>query len=288
MPTTNQFDLSLFQSTAHYYGQYRPTYPAQLFKDIIQRFGLSDSWQGSGALLDLGCGTGELALPLVTYFEQIYAWDPDPDMLVETRRNARAALTPRQLRKLKTVQKSSYNLATATEKTFKAGGVGLRLVTIGQSLHWMDQALALRQLRPLIQAAPTNGLVIVSGESDAKQNALSAQKDALILATVQNYLGPKRRAGALYYSPTKTSYHDLLLETGYSNPQVSRYEYVTPHSIDQVVGYIFSLSWASKYQLGDNAVAFEVELRAGLAKLLAEAGVERFEDRVVFNCWMAN
>jgi tRNA/tmRNA/rRNA uracil-C5-methylase (TrmA/RlmC/RlmD family) len=34
-------------------------------------------------LLDLGCGTGQLALPLAKYFEEVIGMDPEPEMIVE-------------------------------------------------------------------------------------------------------------------------------------------------------------------------------------------------------------
>ena len=48
----------LFKSTAPFYVRYRPVYPAALFAHIVERFGLN----GSGRLLDLGCGPGNLTM----------------------------------------------------------------------------------------------------------------------------------------------------------------------------------------------------------------------------------
>ena len=76
---------SLFRGTAWYYARYRPEYPQALFQRLIERLHLN----GSGHLVDLGCGTGELAIPLHNCFEGVYAVDEDADMLMEGKRKAK-------------------------------------------------------------------------------------------------------------------------------------------------------------------------------------------------------
>lgn len=75
----------LFKGTAEYYAKYRAPYPAELFCDIVQNFGLD----GQGKLLDLSCGTGEIAIPLAGYFEKVLAIDPEQQMLDEGHVKAR-------------------------------------------------------------------------------------------------------------------------------------------------------------------------------------------------------
>ncbi len=77
----------LFKGTAWYYARYRPGYPGPFFDHLAARFGLD----GTGRLLDLGCGTGQLALPLAGRFEGVVGMDPEPEMLAEAAARARAA-----------------------------------------------------------------------------------------------------------------------------------------------------------------------------------------------------
>src|SRR5205085_5207244 len=51
-----------FAGTAANYARYRPGYPVPLFERIVAAFRLD----GTGRLLDVGCGTGKLALPLAS------------------------------------------------------------------------------------------------------------------------------------------------------------------------------------------------------------------------------
>jgi hypothetical protein len=46
-------------------------------------------------------------------------------------------------------------------------------------------------------------------------------------------------------------------------------------SIDQIIGYLFSTSYASKSVLGDRAPAFEEDLREALSRLSADGWFEK-------------
>jgi SAM-dependent methyltransferase len=64
----------LFTGTAWHYARYRPGYPQVFFDDVVQRFHLD----GTGRLLDLGCGTGQLTLPLAEHVTEAVGMDPSP------------------------------------------------------------------------------------------------------------------------------------------------------------------------------------------------------------------
>ena len=51
----------LFEGAAAYYARYRPKYPMAMFDRLVDRFDLGTL----SSVLDLGCGTGQLALPLL-------------------------------------------------------------------------------------------------------------------------------------------------------------------------------------------------------------------------------
>ncbi|OGM59225.1 hypothetical protein A2955_04515 [Candidatus Woesebacteria bacterium RIFCSPLOWO2_01_FULL_37_19] len=79
------YQEDIFKGTAWYYARYRPKYPQELFKYLVIRFNLGSN----GILLDLGCGTGELTIPLARYFEDVIAFDPNEEMLNEAKRKAK-------------------------------------------------------------------------------------------------------------------------------------------------------------------------------------------------------
>lgn len=81
---------NLFRTTASYYARSRAGYPDAFFRHIIARFALD----GTQRLLDLGCGTGQLTLPLAASVAAAIGIDPEPEMLAEAEMAAtRAGIT---------------------------------------------------------------------------------------------------------------------------------------------------------------------------------------------------
>ena len=78
-----------FSGKAGYYARYRRGYPQEVFDTIISRFALTLSSE----ILDLGCGTGNVAIPLAERGFRIHAIDPESEMLLEALRCEAAAHT---------------------------------------------------------------------------------------------------------------------------------------------------------------------------------------------------
>ena len=76
------YDPAAFQGAAPYYASGRPPYSTRLRDLLARTFGLD----GSGRLLDVGCGPGTLALELAPLFDEVVGLDPEPGMLEEARR----------------------------------------------------------------------------------------------------------------------------------------------------------------------------------------------------------
>jgi ubiquinone/menaquinone biosynthesis C-methylase UbiE len=72
-----------FAGAAVAYARHRPPYPAALLDDLLARAAIAPG----GALLDLACGPGRVALDLAAAFETVWAIDLEPEM-VEVGRQA--------------------------------------------------------------------------------------------------------------------------------------------------------------------------------------------------------
>ena len=98
-------------------------------------FGLTPSSE----ILDLGCGTGNVAIPLAERGFPVYAVDPEPEMLAEGRRRSGAPDTCR----------ITWCIG-ADSSLADLGLPPLRLCPMGLSFHWMDREAVLRALDRMI------------------------------------------------------------------------------------------------------------------------------------------
>ncbi|MET0190794.1 MAG: class I SAM-dependent methyltransferase, partial [Pseudonocardia sediminis] len=118
-----EWDPTLYAGSAPFYPVGRVPYPPALAGRLAEVLGLD----GTGRLLDIGCGPGSLTLQLAPLFADVVGVDPDPDMLAEAARQASGAgighVSWRRLR----AEELPADVAAPT------------VVTFAQSFHWMDR-----------------------------------------------------------------------------------------------------------------------------------------------------
>ena len=253
---------SLFEGTAWHYARYRPGYPEAFFADVVARFHLD----GTGRLLDLGCGTGQLAIPLARHVGSAVGLDPEPEMLAEAATQAEAA----NVTNVTWVQGSSADLP---------GGLGrFRVVTMGRSFHWMDREQVLTALGGMVDA--DGGLVIVNDGCLVRPTTPWQQA----IEDVQpRFLPSDWRAGIPDVSHPEP--HEQLLARS-PFPRVDRkvHEFTRRWSIDHAIGYLYSTSVPLRRLLGDRRAAFE---RAVTDALLAIDASGEFDEPVALDVLFA-
>jgi SAM-dependent methyltransferase len=255
---TDDVEESVFHGeTASSYARYRRWYPLELIDDLARRF----SGDGRGRLLDLGCGTGHLLLPLARVFDRAVGMDPEPDMLREAARLAAES----GVRNVEWVRGASTDLPTLRLQLGR-----FDLVTIGTAFHFMDPPATLAALRDLIR--PGGGVVVAYNGSPMWLHPTPWSQ--AIRRVLESWLGPMH----------DTDFDDRGLRecesamAGLNYAHIERWEHVYESTIDLdfIVGHIYSA--LSPEQLSpEMRPTFERHLRQAVA---AVAPSERVTETV--------
>ena len=222
--------MSLFAGTAEWYARYRPGYPQELIEELAAAAGLD----GSGRLLDLGTGTGQLAVPLAPYVAEVVAADPEPEMLAQ-------------------LPAGIASVQARAEEVDETWGT-FKLVTIGRAFHWMDGHVVMNRL-----ARVTRQVALVG---DTIEQSVA---ESTLLAVAREFFGERPRMK----QPT-VKYDQALAASAFSNVQHITVETERTWTVDQLIGFAYSTSFASLVRVGDRREEFERELRARLQPSYSE------------------
>ena len=202
-----------FAGTVAYYDRYRLAYPERLIARVV---GLARLQPGD-AVLDLGCGTGMLAVSFARAGMAVTAMDPEPQMLDQARRNAQGAGVAMTF-----LQGSSEDI------TSEMGP--FRLVVMGRSFHWMDRAATLARLDAIVTQ---DGGVALFHDAHPPVDENGWFK---ILCDVQaRYRRSARQGGHKRYEP-------FLFASAFTEIDTLSVTIRQPMTADDIVGRAFSMS----------------------------------------------
>jgi SAM-dependent methyltransferase len=256
------YDPTIYAGAAAHYRRGRPPYSPELEAFLAEELGLD----GSGRLLDGGCGPGILTVRLAHLFEEAVGLDPDPAMLAEGRRVA----GERRIGNIRWVEARAEDLPEAAPGPY-------RTITFGQSFHWTDEARVAETLYDLLEPGGALALVVhtVDGRPAPPSPGPPPIPHAEIEALVQRYLGSGRRAGQ-GPAPVRTHrFEDVLVRTRFGEPR-SIFLPGVPDLLrdgESVLSGYFSFSWAAPHLFGDRVEEFGDEVRALLASRASEEGL---------------
>jgi SAM-dependent methyltransferase len=288
VPEGWEWDQTLYAGAAQYYLAGRMPYPAELGDVLAESLRLD----GTGRLLDVGCGPGSLTLLLALFFAASVGIDASSGMIAAARAQAeQAGLTSIDWRRMR-----------AEEIAAELGE--FRVVTFAQSFHWVDRLKVARLVRTVLE--PGGACVIVhatthQGAPGEHSLPLPRPPRAEIDLLVSDYLGSVRRAGrgTRAASPARgtldssaaaaggTFADAVFAEAGFAGPAplVIGGGSVAERDEDEVVASVFSLSYAAPHLFGADKARFEDDLRALLRRTAPDGRFGEERMHITLHVW---
>jgi SAM-dependent methyltransferase len=248
------FRRDLYRGTAGYYERFRHSYPDPLIADLVRRTGAS----GRGRLLDLACGTGQLAFALRDKFAEIWAVDQEPDMVAAVRSKSDAGADGGRM---VTVVSSAEDLDAPPGR--------FSLVVIGNAFHRLRRDLVAQHAYDWLAPA---GFIALCWSSGPGVGPLDWQLVfGSLLRRWQEALGASDRVPANWHVARQDRPDTVVLsEAGFD--VAGRFEFPVEHrwTVPELVGYARSLSVFPAPALADHSAAFEASLAEELDPFLVD------------------
>ena len=222
-------------------------------------------------VLDLGSGTGQIALKLAPHVSEVIAIDPQEEMLQEGKRLAAA-------RRLANIRWLSGDSAALSSMAVQIGDIDCTV--IARAFHWMNREQTLRDLYKIIRKDGGIAVIVDSGPLDDPE----IRWKEVTIQTVKLWLGKQRKAGTsgTYTHPLKR-HHEILSESDFHGLKSVSINIERTWTVERIIGYLYSTSYTSLPVLGDKREPFEADLRK---KLTGLEPTGRFKESVKVNIIM--
>jgi SAM-dependent methyltransferase len=238
------YRTDLYRGTAAFYDRYRPPYPDAPLEGLTGRVGVS----GTGRLLDLACGTGQISLPLAPRFAEVVAVDQEEEMVAYGRAKATAAGV------------ANVRWMAASAETVEAQGA-FELVTIGNAFHRLKREVVAERVFSWLQPGGALGLlwgdILARGDASWQRAMGDLFEEWLVRLDATDRL-PRGWEAAMDRQP----HEQVLSRAGFD--YVGNFEFVAEQTwtVRTLTGLVYSTSFLNRAVLGEQAPAFEAELSA--------------------------
>lgn len=209
---------------ARNYARYRRGYPPAVIDSLVRAFALNPS----DIAIDLGCGTGQLTLPLASTVRSVIGVDPEPDMLGLAADAARAG----DVRNVSWMLGFESDLATI-------GGLllpqSVGAITVATAIHWMNSRVLFRDARPLLRdgggiAIVTNGTPLWLQDTDWSR---------VLRSVLEEWTGRAVTSACGTDEAARDKYATELSAAGYMTSEV-RIAYDAELDLETLIGGLFS------------------------------------------------
>lgn len=256
MESDGVFRSDLYRGTAAYYDRFRPPYPEPLFDHLCREQPVS----GSGRLLDLACGTGQIAVPLSGSFSEVWAIDQETEFIEYGLAN--------------TKNRGITNVAwvTAPAEQVELDGP-FDLITIGNAFHRLNRQLVAKRMLSWLR--PGGAVALLWSDTPWHGPEPWQQSMADLLAAWTSKVGAAERVPAGWQEAMDRDPNDQVLRrAGFD--YVGKFEFTVTltWSVEALSGFVYSTSFLNREALGDKVTHFEQDL-AELLRSFEPTGIVR-------------
>ena len=239
---TTSAGSGLFAGNVAFYERYRLGYPDRLLRRVVALAGLKPG----DSVLDLGTGTGMLAIPFARLGMAVTAMDPEPAMLTA----AKAAAVGVRV---------DFRLGGSHDLTPDMGQ--FHLVAMGRSFHWMDRAATLAMLDAIVVPGGSVALFHDAHPPVEENRWFKTLYDvARKFGRNENEHGKERDGGHRRYEP-------YLFASAFTELDWLSVTIRQTLTVDDIIGRAFSMSTCSPGLLGAGLEAFTAALTDALRAL---------------------
>ena len=237
----------LFASAVTQYARYRPGYPAREVDRLADLVGLDRS----STVIDIGCGTGQLTIPLAERAGTVIAVDPLAEMLEA----GRARAVAQGLTNIRWLQGDSGAIESLVP-------LGAHLATFAASFHWTDRAEVLRSLDRML--GPGAHVVTINDDLD-----VAAEPDWVpaVGRLRDEFLGTDHTAGTDPWRKSPVSHRQIIEASPFAKVQSLHWEWERRLTVDEAVGLQFTYSYSTPAVFGPRAAEFASRARAAILAL---------------------
>jgi SAM-dependent methyltransferase len=241
-----RYGKDLFKGTAEYYDRFRPPYPPVLLDDLRARVPLA----GTGRLLDLACGTGQVAFALAADVAEVWAVDQEPESIEFGKRKAqRLEITNIQW------------IASAAEDVALEGAFDL--VAVGNAFHRLDRDAVARRL--VTHVSERGCVVLLWGGTPWHGDRRWQRVLDDTLERWRDAVGARDRVPDGWEQAMDRDPHEQVLRrAGLSYEGLFEVSLVERWTVESLIGFVYSTSFLNRAVLEHHVEAFENDLRRQL------------------------
>ncbi|HEY7100192.1 MAG TPA: methyltransferase domain-containing protein [Mycobacteriales bacterium] len=228
------------------YAEHRRGYPSPVVDLLVDALGLPRD----AFVLDLGCGTGQLTVPLAGRYERVVGADPSPDMLALARSRSDGAPV-------------AWLLADDRDVTRLPMLAGLDAATIAQAIHLLDRVPLFESLA--VRMTPRARIAVIANGSPLWLRDLPWSR--ALNAYLGSWFGTAPASACGTDAESRGRYRAELAAAGFRTATEVTYDYQESHTVAGIVGNVNSA-------LSPGSVPIDPAFEAGLREAVGPGPFE--------------